>query len=133
MCQAVADPFGDHQVGGGGNGGRIHHHGSLRDALYSAAQSVALAPRREVSSLIPKSCSGPVDVYLPHWKMGLPAALDITLISTLQQKIISGASTAQGHALSVGKEIEDGSLCRSLPLSRGVIHSTCDGVNWRLE
>ena len=48
VCQAVADPFGDHQVGCGGNGDHIHWHNSLRDTLYSTAQSAALAPRREV-------------------------------------------------------------------------------------
>ena len=41
VCQAVADPFRDHQVGCVGNGDRIHRHDSLRDPLYSAAQSAA--------------------------------------------------------------------------------------------
>ena len=63
VCQAVADPFGDHQVGCGENGDRSHRHNSLRDALYSAAQSEALAPKIEVLSLIPGSCSRPADVF----------------------------------------------------------------------
>ena len=50
---AAADPLGDHQVGCGGNGDRIHRHDSIRDALFSAAQSAALAPRKEVPTLIP--------------------------------------------------------------------------------
>ena len=45
---AAADPLGDHQVGCGGNGDRIHRHDAIRDALFSAAQSAALAPRKEV-------------------------------------------------------------------------------------
>ena len=36
------------QVGCGGNGDRIHRHDSVRDALFSAAQTAALAPRKEV-------------------------------------------------------------------------------------
>ena len=104
VCQRNADSFGDHQVGCGGNGDRIHRHDSLRDAFYSAAQSAALAPRREVPSLIPGSSSRPADIYLPHWKRGLPAALDVTVISSLQQLTIVGASTTQGHALAVGEE-----------------------------
>ena len=44
--EIVADPFGDHQVGCGGNGDRIHRHDSLRGSLFSAAQSAALAPRK---------------------------------------------------------------------------------------
>ena len=104
VCNSLVDPFGDHQVGCGGNGDRIHRHDSLRDALYSAAQSAALAPRREVPSLIPGSSSRPADVFLPQWKRGQPAAIDVTVISTLQQLTVVGASTTKGHALSVGEE-----------------------------
>ena len=43
-------------------------------------------------------------MYLPNWKRGQPAALDVTVISTIQQLTIAGASTTQGHALSVGEE-----------------------------
>ena len=72
--------------------------------IFSAAQSAALAPRMEVSSLIPSSQNRPADVYLPSWKGGRPAALDVTVISTMQQAIIQGAAISQGHALLVGEE-----------------------------
>ena len=101
ICHAVADPFGDHQVGCGGNGDRIHRHDSIRDAVFSAAQSAA---RREVPSLIPDTRSRPADIFLPNWKRGRPAALDVTVISTLQQLTIHGAASMQGHDLRVGEE-----------------------------
>ena len=110
----------DHSVGCGGDGDRIHRHDSLRDALFSAAQSAALAPRREVPSLIPGSSSRPADVYLPHWKRGQPAALDVSVISTLQQLTVNGASTTQGYALSVGegrKFAAHAVSCRSVGVS----------------
>ena len=44
ICQRVTDALGDHHVGCGGNGDRILRHDSIRDALFSAAQSAALAP-----------------------------------------------------------------------------------------
>ena len=103
VCQSGADRFGDHQVGCGGNPDRIHRHNSVRDAVYSAAQSAALAPRREVPSLIPGSQSRPADVYLPNWHRGCPAALDITVISPLQQATIQGAASTQDHALLVAE------------------------------
>ena len=68
VCQGAADAYGDHQVGCDGNGDRIHRHDSIRDAVYSAAQSAALAPRKEAPSVIPGSSSRPADVYLPNWK-----------------------------------------------------------------
>ena len=85
ICQVVADPLGDHQVGCEGNGDRIHRHDSVRDALFSAAQTAALAPRKEVPSLIPGTSSRPADVYISNWMRGQPAALDVHVISTLQQ------------------------------------------------
>ena len=102
--ETVADPFGDHHVGHGGNGDLIHRHDSLRDSLFSAAQSAALAPRKEAPSLIPGSSSCPADIYLPNWCRGRPAALDVTVISTLQLLTLAGAASTQGHALRVGEE-----------------------------
>ena len=93
VCHADADPFGDHQVGCGGNGDRIYPHDFLRDALFSAVRSAALAPRRELPSLIPDSHSRLANVFLPSWKGGCPAALDVTVISTLQQLTVQGAAT----------------------------------------
>ena len=104
ICQGGADPFGDHQVGCDGNGDRIHRHDSFRDTLFSAAQSAALALRKEEPSSIPGSSSRPADIYLPNWRRGQPAALDATVISTLQQLTLAGAATTPGQALRVGEE-----------------------------
>ena len=103
VCQAVADPFGDHHVGCGGNGDRIHRHNSIRDAIFSAAQPAALAPRRELPSLIPGSQARPADIFLPNWERGRPTAFDVTVISTLQQLTLQGATFTPGHALVVGE------------------------------
>ena len=100
----VADDFGAHQVGCGGNGDRIHRHDALRDALFSAAQSAALAPRREAPTLIPGTRSRPADIFLPNWCRGRPAALDVTVISTMQPLTQSGAASERGYALKVAEE-----------------------------
>ena len=62
VCQGTADAYGDHQVGCGGNGDRIYRHNSIRDAVFTAAQSAALAPRKEAPSVILGSSSRPADV-----------------------------------------------------------------------
>ena len=67
VCHAAADPFSDYQVVCGGNRDQIHSHDYIRDALFSVAQTVALAPGKEVPSLIPGSSSCPADIYLPLW------------------------------------------------------------------
>ena len=42
--------------------------------------------------------------YLPNWVRGQPAALDVTVISTLQQQTLLGAASVPGHALQVGED-----------------------------
>ena len=118
--------FGDHQVGCGGNRNRIHRHDSLRDILFSAAQSAALAPREEVPSLIPGTSSRPADIFLPNWCRGHPAALDVTVISTLQLLTLVGAAATQGNcsgACVEGRgEVEDGRPQRGMPIFRYGFH-----------
>ena len=103
-CRSAADPFGDHQVGCGGNGDRIARHNAIRDVLFLAARSAALAPTREAPSVVPDSQSRPADiqVLLPTWRRGRPAALDVTIISPLQQETLHAAASTPGHALQVG-------------------------------
>ena len=88
----------------GGNGDRIHRHDAIQDALFSAAQAAALAPRKEVPSLIPGTRSRPADIFLPNWCRGRPAALDVTVISTMQPLTQSGAASEKGYALKLAEE-----------------------------
>ena len=80
ICLRAVDQFGDHQVGCGGNGDRIHRHDSICDALFSAAQTAVLAPWNEVLPLIHGTRSRPADIFLPIWQRGQPAALDVIVI-----------------------------------------------------
>ena len=101
-CEGIADVFGDHQVGCEGNGDRITCHNAVRDALFSAAQSAALAPTKEAPSLVPSSSSRPADIFLPTWRHGRPAALDVHIISPLHQQTVAEVACIPGHALDVG-------------------------------
>ena len=50
------------------------------------------------------SSSRPADVFLPCWKSGRSAALDVIVVSPVQQLTINNAAVTQGHALSVAEE-----------------------------
>ena len=55
-------------------------------------------------------------VFLPTWSRGRPAALDVHVISPLQQQTLGEAASTPGHALQVGvqrKLISHLSACRS--------------------
>uniref|UniRef100_A0A1X7TNF8 Uncharacterized protein n=1 Tax=Amphimedon queenslandica TaxID=400682 RepID=A0A1X7TNF8_AMPQE len=86
-----------------GNWDLIRHHDSLCDVLFSAAQSAALAPQKEMPSLIPGSCARPADVFLSHRDGGRPAALDVTIISSLQAATVADSAVIQGSALGVAE------------------------------
>ena len=84
--------------------------------IFSAAQSAALAPSREAPGLVASSQSRPADIFLPTWHCGRPAALDIHVISPLQDLTLTEASVIPGHALNVGvqrKLSSNLSACRS--------------------
>ena len=66
-CRGTADIMGDHQVGCGGNGDRISQHKAIRDVLFTAALSAALAPSKETPGVVPSSLSRPADILLPNW------------------------------------------------------------------
>ena len=101
VCASPSDVFGDHHVGCQGNRDLICWHDSIRDILFSATQTAALARRKEMPSLIPGSSSRPADIFLPQWKGGRAAALDVTVISSLQGQTVSDAAVFQGSALAV--------------------------------
>ena len=116
-CHNTADPFGEHQVGCGGNGDGVTCHNAIRDIVFSTAQSAALAPSKETPNLIPDSLSRRADVFLPTWSHGRPAALDIHVISPLQQQTLGEAVSTPGHALQVGvqrKLTSHLSVCRAV-------------------
>ena len=104
VCHRLADPLGDHQVGCGGNTDRIARHNFICDSILSAARAAALAPRREVPSLIPGTRSRPADIFLPNWSGGCPAALDVTVISPMQSLTLERAATTPGYALHIAEE-----------------------------
>ena len=64
--------------GCGGNNDWMAHHNFVYDSILSAARAAALAPRRDVPSLIPGTRSRPADIFLPNWSGGCSAALDVT-------------------------------------------------------
>ena len=63
VCDTEADSMSDHLLTCRGNGDMIRRHDSLRDVFFCAAQSAALAPKKEVPSLVPGSSSRHPDVF----------------------------------------------------------------------
>ena len=78
---------------------RIARHDQLRDVLYEAASSAALAPIREAPHLLPGSVARPGDLLIRRWVDGKDGAIDVTVTGPLAQSNVASASAAAGGAL----------------------------------
>ena len=96
--------LGDHAVACHGRGDVISGHDRIRDRIASACSAADLSSVIEKSDLIAQNNSRPGDVYLPFWKSGQPAALDITATSSLQPNIIFHAAEKSGYASEAAED-----------------------------
>ena len=76
----------------------VYNH--LRDALYQAAATANLAPRKEEAALLPGNNDRPADVLIPHWAGGRDCALDVTVASPLLPSRVAQSAETPGHTLS---------------------------------
>ena len=112
--------MGDHALGCGSHGERIARHNLLRDALHQAAGAASLAPVKEGRFLLPGQDARPADILIPGWSGGKDAALDVTVVSPLQQAMVRGASEVDGYALNEAfkrKVAKAGEPCRQQGIS----------------
>ena len=98
------DIFGDHAVICPGRGDAISRHDRIRDRFASACSAANLSPVIEKRNLIAGNGSRPGDIFLPSWKSGRPAALDVTVASPLQPNIINHAAEKSGYAIEAAEE-----------------------------
>ena len=98
-CLRPSDRFGDHALCCGFWGERITRHNLLRDHLYDLAASACLSPIKEGRFLLPGADRRPADVLLPSWEGGRDAALDVTVVNSLQEAMVEDSATRPGSAL----------------------------------
>ena len=61
-------------------------------------------PSHRKRNLFAGNSSRPGDIFLPSWKSGCPAALDVTVTSSLQPNIINHAAEKSGYAIEAAEE-----------------------------
>ena len=98
------DTFGDHAVACHGRGDAISRHDRIRNRIASACLAVNLSPKIEKRNFIAENNSRQGDGYLPSWKSGQFAALEITMTSSLQPSIISYAAERSGYAIEASED-----------------------------
>ena len=100
-CQKPSDRYGDHALVCANAGERIARHNNLRDALFQAAASANLAPRKEEQALLPGNNAKPADVLIPHWTGGRDTALDVVVSSPLLADRVARSADTPGHTLTL--------------------------------
>ena len=99
-CSAQNDRMGDHALGCAKYGERIARHDMLREVIFEAAASAALAPVREERHLLPGTAARPGDVLIRRWHDGKDGALDVTVTGPLAKTNVRAAAAEAGSSLS---------------------------------
>ena len=68
----------------------VLRHNKLRDIFSDFCQRACLGPRLEMGcgAGITNTQSRPADVLVPNWDLGKPAALDLSVTSTLHSSVL---------------------------------------------
>ena len=106
----------------------LRHKFSSGCSFFQQPSQLYWRPERKSQSLVPSTQSRPADIYLTCWKRGRPAALDVTVISTLQQSTVRGAAEDQGHAVLVAEErkfASHGTACQAVASLSSWFPFTC--------
>ena len=98
-CRKPSDRYGHHAIVCGSHGERIARHHHLRDALFQAAATANLAPRKEEGALLLGTAERPAAVLIPNWSGGRDTALDVTVVSPLTADRIARSADNPGHTL----------------------------------
>jgi hypothetical protein len=87
QCGSTNDREGYHALTCRCWGGRIYRHHALANVLVKYMQCAHHNPRREVEF----DGKRPADVYLPHWHLGKPLAIDLAVTHPLQRNALQRA------------------------------------------
>ena len=68
--------------------------------IHQVCSQAALSPVKEGRALLPGKDARPADVLLPSWHQGQNTALDVTVVSPLQQALVLKAAEEPGSALT---------------------------------
>ena len=98
------DVSGNHAVICHGRTDALSPQDRIRDRIAWACWAANLSPVIKKWNLIGGKSYRPGNIFLPSWKSGRPAALDVTVTSPLQPNIINYAAEKSGYAIDAAEE-----------------------------
>ena len=93
-------PLGHHALTCKHGGDVVSRHNRLRDVLLESCRLACFGPQAEAGSGLEHEGhrTRPADILISHWDLGKPAALDLTVTSTLNSSTLLEAGVTSGSA-----------------------------------
>ena len=151
-CDEIVDRYGDHCLTYSCGGDRTKRHNLLRNEIYHQCNSGGLSPELEKPGLLePRPLIGssyengeardpnvnrrPADVFLPRWRRGAPAALDIAVTSGLRSDLIDKSAVDGSNATTLYEDfkrthLNTEQLCKDEGITFIPVVCEADGGGW---
>ena len=112
LCDTVMDTRGFHASVCTCGGDKTAGHNAARSLVYHYASAAGCRPDLEPGGLLPprpedpegSSLRRPADIYVPRWRGGTPAALDLAITSPQRQSALALAANEAGAAAKLYEE-----------------------------
>jgi hypothetical protein len=154
FCNDTVDIYGDHCLICACGGDRTKRHNLLRNQVFHTCLEAGLAPELERPGLLqPRPHLGsapengtsnteerrrPADVYIPRWKRGAPAALDLAVTSGLRPDMVARSAANQNAATLAYEDfkrehLNTQQLCQQEGITFIPMIAEADGGGWGPE
>ena len=152
FCDDVVDRYGDHCLICSCGGDRTKRHNLLRNEVFHLCNSAGLNPELEHQGLLqprplagvaqesgadrdPNALRRPADIYLPRWRRGIPAALDLAVTSGLRSDVVTksakdGTAAVKAYKTLKISYLETENTCQEEGITFIPIICEADGCGW---
>ena len=151
-CDEMVDRYGDHCLTCACGGDRTKRHNLLRNEVFYLCNSSGLNPELEKPGLLqlrppigasyesgasrdPNINRRPADVYLPRWRRGAAAALDLAVTSGLRRDLVNksaeeGSSAVKAYEDTKRSYLNTEAICQEEGITFIPIICEADGGGW---
>ena len=150
--EEIIDRYGDHCLTCAYGGDRTKRHNLLRNEVFHQCNSSGLTPELERPGLLqPRPLAGPLhesgaardpnvnrrpaDVFLPKWRRGAPAALDLAVTSGLRKDLVAksakdGSSAVKAYEDHKRSHLDTETICLQEGITFIPLVCEADGGGW---
>ena len=151
-CDEIVDRYADHCLTCACGGDRTKRHNLLRNEVFYLCNSSGLSPELERPGLLelrpligvtqesgarrdPNVNRRPADVYIPRWRRGAPAALDLAVTSGLRNDLVTKSAEDGSAAVNAYEDfkrtyLNTEAICQQEGITFIPLVCEADGGGW---